>query len=111
MKGVRYIGDVVFDVLTSEPGFLDEARPLIAEDWRTGTENFKEYAGPLAGAVFAVGGFEAYGDFDYRYLERRVMSEVLDMHQDPWLWTYDALIGALIDPIVARTALNGIAGR
>lgn len=110
-NGARYIGDVLLDMLSTNPGFIGTARELIAADWRTGSKSFREYVEPLLGEIFAVGGFMAWGDYDPGYLERRVMDDALDMHKDPWLWTYGALIGAHIPPVVARTALNGIEGR
>lgn len=108
---MRYLGDVLFDELNKDPEFIGTARELIAADWRTGTESFREYAEPLLNEILALGGFGGYGDLRYQYLERRAMDGVLDMHRDPWLWAYDALIGALIPPVVARTALNGIKGQ
>lgn len=113
----RYIGDVVFDLLIATPGFEIEARKLIAADWKTGTDSFRQYVEPrvidiLGGEDFEErGGFEAYGDLRYPYLERRVMAGTLDVQRDPWLWTYAQLIGALVDPGEARAALNAIQGQ
>lgn len=110
-RGQRYLGDVLFDELMKTSEFIDKARELAATDWKTGTTLFREYAEVLLNENFAEGGFGGYGSLDYSYLERRVMEGVLDMHRDPWLWTYGALVGALVPPVVARTALNGIKGQ
>lgn len=107
----RYLGDVLFDELTKNPEFMEKARELVPVDWRTGATLFREYAEMLLDGIFAEGVFGGYGDLNYAYLERRVMEGVLDMHQDPWLWAYGALIGALIPPVVARTVLNSIEGK
>jgi hypothetical protein len=107
----RYLGDVLFDELTKTLGFMDKARGLVAADWRTGTESFREYAETLLDGIFEAGGLGTYGDLNYFYLEQRVMDDVLDANRDPWLWAYGALVGAHIPPVVARTALNGIEGR
>jgi hypothetical protein len=107
-EGARYLGDVLFDRLTVNPGFIGTARELVASDWRTGTNSFQEYVKPSLDEVFAVGDFKAYGDLSYTYLARRVMDGALDAHRNPWLWAYDALIGALVDPAMARAALNAI---
>ncbi|MFE0472629.1 hypothetical protein ACFW2V_13540 [Streptomyces sp. NPDC058947] len=104
----RYLGDVLFEELTKTPEFMSKARELVAIDWKTGTESFREYADTLLDGTSISGDLGTYGSLDYPYLERRVMDGALDMHRDPWLWTYDALIGALIPPAVARTALNNI---
>jgi hypothetical protein len=104
----RYLGDVLFDELTKTPGFMDKARELVAADWKTGAESFREYAETLLDGFFEAGGLGTYGDLNYFYLEQRVMDGVLDVNQDPWLWAYGALVGAHIPPAVARAALNGI---
>jgi hypothetical protein len=107
----RYLGDVLFDELTKTPGFMDKARELVAADWRAGTGSFREYVETLLDGVFEAGSFGTCGDLNYFYLEQRVMDDVLDVHRDPWLWAYGALVGAHIPPAVARTALNGIKGQ
>lgn len=115
-NGRRYIGDVVFDLLIAVPGFEGEVRKLIAADWKTGTDSFRQYVEPrvvdiLGGEGFeGRGGFEAYGDLRYSYLERRIMGR-LDPQREPWLWVYAQLVGACIEPGKARTALNAIQGQ
>lgn len=111
MSGIRYLGDVLFDELGKVPSFIETARKLVSVDWRTGTESFQDYVKPLLDDIFAGKPFQGHGGLSYAYLERRVMSGILDGHQDPWLRVYAMLTGALIDPAIARAALNDIEGR
>lgn len=106
-EGTRYIGDVIFDRLTSLPDFTKRARELIAADWRTGTDSFRRFADPLVKEVFEVGGFKAWGDYQIPYLEQRVMG-ALSPRREPWLWAYANLTGAHIAPEDAREALNRV---
>lgn len=103
----RYIGDVLFDELEKVPGFIDAARKLIAADWRTGTESFRDHTEPMVSKVLEGEPFESWGDLDYGYLARRAMGNI-DPQREPWLWAYAQLVFAHIAPDVAREALNRI---
>lgn len=99
---------MLFDRLNKNPEFLDDARKLVAVDWRTGSGSFGKYVTPLLNEIFAVEGFRASGDLSIVYLERRVMEGLLDPTREPWLWAYANLVGAYVSPVSARMALNGI---
>jgi hypothetical protein len=108
-NGQRYIGDVVFDGLCTEPGFKTEAEKLIRGDWRTGSDDFARYIETRVDAVLADIEEETWGTLGPFYLEGRVMATRIDRERDPWLWAYRHMVGAHISPEAARDALNRIA--
>lgn len=108
-KQVPYLGDVLFERLNNVPGFLATARTLVSADWRTGTNSFRQYVTPLLDDIFINGDFSEHVGFDFSYLERRVMSDILDLRRTPWLWAYGQMTGACLAPDMVRAALNAIA--
>lgn len=104
MAGKKFIGDIFFEGLKEFPGFTEEARKLIADDWREGTDTFRRYAGPMVHEIHGRGIIDSWGEFGFGYIEGRFM-EWLDPERDSWLWAYKNLTGALIDPATVRAAL------
>jgi hypothetical protein len=103
----RYVGDLIFEALKERPGFTENAQELIASDWRKGASNFREYAESMVDEVFAGTMASFWGDFNFGYLETRIM-EWVDPERDPWLWAYKTMTGALIDPATVRAVLRRI---